>query len=469
MKVNLKDIAHITAGNSAPDKSVFTEDGIPFIRAGSLEFLVRGVSIDECEKIEPLIAKANKLKLFSKGSILFAKSGMSAKMGRVYVLPIDAYVVSHLAIISVNDYTVNSNFVALFFNYKPPFHLIKDDAYPSINLNDIGKVEIELPTLEVQNKIVAILDKTKAILEKREKTISNYDNLLRSVFIDMFGGLLSNVKGWQESPLKEFGIIITGNTPPRNIKDNYGTDYIEWIKTNNIINESPTLTKAEEYLSEKGFSKARYVDENALLVTCIAGSIGSIGRSAITDRKVAFNQQINAIVPNSDVSVHFLYWMFKISSEYIQFFATKGMKRLITKGEFEKIPFIKPDYSLQLKFEKTALFYASLINKVYSSKSKIERLLSSLSQLAFEGNLSFNTAVDLEVLLENDYEFFQENSNTKSIKLLLERLDKNQLNEKKFSEQEIYDKAKDFVFELLKEGKIKQVFDENTKGVNLTI
>ncbi len=37
----LKNIAKVTAGNSAPNKDEFSKRGIPFIRAGSLEFLVR--------------------------------------------------------------------------------------------------------------------------------------------------------------------------------------------------------------------------------------------------------------------------------------------------------------------------------------------------------------------------------------------------------------------------------------------
>jgi len=48
-------------------------------------------------------------------------------------------------------------------------------------------------------------------------------------------------------------------------------------------------------------------------------------------------------------------------------------------------------------------------------------------------------------------------------------LDKDELNEKKFYEQKIYDKAKGFIFELLKEGKIKQVFDKKTKRVKLIV
>jgi len=48
------------------------------------------------------LAVKNSLKLITKKSILFAKNGMTTKMGRVYELPIDSYVVSHLAVIQPN-------------------------------------------------------------------------------------------------------------------------------------------------------------------------------------------------------------------------------------------------------------------------------------------------------------------------------------------------------------------------------
>ena len=73
------------------------------------------------------------------------------------------------------------------------------------------------------------------------------------------------------------------------------------------------------------------------------------------------------------------------------------------------------------------------------------------------------------MLLENDYAFFKKNSNREAIRLLLKRLDKDELNDNKFFEQRLYDKAKEFVFELLKEHKIKQIFDENSKRIKLTI
>ena len=92
-----------------------------------------------------------------------------------------------------------------------------------------------------------------------------------------------------------------------------------------------------------------------------------------------------------------------------------------------------------------------------------------MSQIAFNGELEFNTAVDLEVLLENDYEYFKSNVDEETLQLLLDRLDKNELNENKFYEKDLYDKAKSFVFTLLKEGHINQVFDKNTNSVKLTL
>ena len=99
--------------------------------------------------------------------------------------------------------------------------------------------------------------------------------------------------------------VITGNTPPRVCPENYG-DYIEWIKTDNIINLEK-LTRAEESLSKKGFDRCRYVNKGAILMTCIAGSLNTIGNMVIVDRRVAFNQQINAICPHEAEATYILY------------------------------------------------------------------------------------------------------------------------------------------------------------------
>ena len=249
----------------------------------------------------------------------------------------------------------------------------------------INDLEIPLPLLATQKKIAAILDKADELRQYNKQLIAKYEALTQSLFLDMFGDPVGNPKGWKKMELKKFGKIITGNTPPRNDDENYSSDFIEWLKTDNINDKYVNVTAAKEYLSEKGFSKARFVENGALLVACIAGSIQSIGRASLTNRKVSFNQQINAIQPFDDVNPNYLYFLFKISKKHIQNHASNGMKRMLTKGEFEKILMIKPSLDLQNKFSERVQMIETQKQQAQEALAKSEGLFQSLLQKAFKG------------------------------------------------------------------------------------
>jgi len=74
MKALLGDICHITTGQSAPqEQNAFSDEGIPFIRAGSLEGLLAGKQEDNFELINAENAAKYRLKLFPKDTVVFAK------------------------------------------------------------------------------------------------------------------------------------------------------------------------------------------------------------------------------------------------------------------------------------------------------------------------------------------------------------------------------------------------------------
>ena len=247
---------------------------------------------------------------------------------------------------------------------------------------------VNLPPLDVQQKIASILDAADTLRQKDKALLAKYDELTQALFLDMFGDPVSNPKGWEKIELKNFGLIKTGNTPSRNDEANYSTNHIEWLKTDNIVQELLYVTNAREYLSETGLSNARFVEEGALLVACIAGSIKSIGRAALTDRKVSFNQQINAIQPNSTVDSLFLYYLFKSAVTHIQDFASNGMKRMLTKGVFEKIQMIKPPIHLQTQFAERVAIIEQQKTQAQASLVKSEELFNGLLQKAFKGELA---------------------------------------------------------------------------------
>ncbi|MDA2274046.1 hypothetical protein CBR59_17015 [Bacillus thuringiensis] len=268
-----------------------------------------------------------------------------------------------------------------------------------ITKEDFLSIRVPFPSLNDQRRIAAVLMRVELLIAKRKESIEALDEILIGTFIEMFGDPVRNEKGWETKELKNFGEIISGNTPSRKDSDNYSPKFIEWIKTNNITLDEMYLTKAAECLSKKGLAKAKYVQLGAILVACVSGSIESIGRAAIANRSVAFNQQIIAIQPNEKLNSLFLYWLFKISRPYIQFHAKEGIHHTLKRGDFERIKMICPSLIHQEQFAVVVGKVESLKVQYTQSLDELKSLYSSLSQRAFKGELGLGK---LPVIYEAD-------------------------------------------------------------------
>ena len=71
-------------------------------------------------------------------------------------------------------------------------------------------------------------------------------------------------------------------------------------------------------------------------MTCIAGSVHCIENVAVADCRVAFNQQINAIVPNED-EVLYLYWFTLLSKPTIHQAINMALKEILSKGQLSEM------------------------------------------------------------------------------------------------------------------------------------
>ncbi len=218
----------------------------------------------------------------------------------------------------------------------------------TLNKATLSEVEIDICSMEEQREIVNVLDKMMAVLEGRETELALLDNLIKARFIEMFGNPRINPNKYPTKLIKDTCIVITGNTPSRKVHEYYG-DAIEWIKTDNIVSSLLYPTVASESLSDSGKAVGRAVDAGAILMACIAGSVASIGRVCITDREVAFNQQINAIVPK-EYDVRFLHALLQISKDYLVEDINMSLKGIISKSKLEEKEFIVPSMEEQVGF-----------------------------------------------------------------------------------------------------------------------
>lgn len=399
---NLGTICDLQIGKTPSRKnSDYWGEGVPWVSISDMK--EKYINVTK-EQITLRAIEECGCKLIPKGTLLLS---FKLSIGKVCFAGMNLFTNEAIVALTVKDFDeVTGEY--LYYTLKTLRLLGSNRAAKGniLNVTSLKNLLIPLPeNFNDQFRIIKILQKIDEITEARRNSIHSLDSLLTSIFFKMFGKPV-NSNTWPEAYMREFGEIITGNTPPRANKENYGR-YIEWVKTDNILSDSVFITEANEYLSVSGSRKARVVGRGALLIACIAGSLDSIGRAALANRTVAFNQQINAIEPKDDVAPLFLYWLFKIAKPAIQRVASKGMKAMVTKTKLEQVRMIKPPFARQKKFAEFAERVERLKEHYIASITQLEYLLISTNHSIFAGELDISS-LDVSQELEAYSQTIQE-------------------------------------------------------------
>lgn len=330
-------------------------------------------------KITELAIKGSSLKSFPAGTVLLSSR---APIGKIAIAGTVMYCNQGFKNFICSEQIFNK-FLYWFLKGKTDYlnSLGRGATFKEISKSIVQAIEVPLPPLDEQKRIAKNLDLASEIVKGYKEQLAELDKLVKSVFYEMFGDPVTNEKGWAIEPLSKTARIVTGNTPPRSCKDNYGY-HVEWIKTDNIT-DALYVTQASEYLSEGGVAIGRLVDADAILMACIAGSIKSIGRVAIANRVVAFNQQINAVITKKYDTL-FLYWLFKMTQGYIQSTINMSLKGILSKGKLEKLVFIVPPRPLQTRFAKIVTEIQAQKAQIQQALTEAENLFNSLMQEYFE-------------------------------------------------------------------------------------
>ena len=135
--------------------------------------------------------------------------------------------------------------------------------------------------------------------------------------------------------LSELGEIITGNTPSTSDNANYESDDILFVKPSDISNDRISyIENTENYISNYAKEQARVVPSDTVFCTCI----GIIGKVGIATKDSAFNQQINAIIPDKNkVTSDYLAYALMAKRNYMQVKANAAVVPIINKSQFAEL------------------------------------------------------------------------------------------------------------------------------------
>ncbi|WP_301099847.1 restriction endonuclease subunit S [Otariodibacter sp.] len=187
-KVKLGEVCKVTTGQSAPqDLSIFTNSGFPFIRVSSLDLLLGRSDSVQTEYITKTKGHELKMTLFKPGTILFAKSGMSALQARVCKLKEPSFIVSHLCAL-IPSSNIHEDFLMYYLMKYHPNRLIQGDGFPSIKTSEVSSLKILLPPFEEQKKIVEMLSFVQQEINLLKQLAEKYKTQKRGLMQKMLTG-----------------------------------------------------------------------------------------------------------------------------------------------------------------------------------------------------------------------------------------------------------------------------------------
>ena len=171
--------------------------------------------------------------------------------------------------------------------------------YPAISDRTVKSSNIPLPFLEEQKRIAAILDKADAIRRKRQQAIDLTDQLLRSVFLELFGDPVTNPKGWRRIALQDVvsAVIDCPHSTPR------------WTEEGKVAIRTSNLTVGgwdwadKRYVSEEEYhdrSKRSYVEPGDIILS----REGTVGVAAIVQEgmEICLGQRLVQLKPNLEIA-----------------------------------------------------------------------------------------------------------------------------------------------------------------------
>jgi type I restriction enzyme S subunit len=174
--------------------------------------------------------------------------------------------------------------------------------------------------------------------------------------------------------IKEIGKVITGRTPPTQENSYWNSNDVPFVKPDDFKNDVATLDKYNTFISFDGLRKANKIPPHSVLVTCI----GTIGKVVVTNRELATNQQINAIVPNDKIDARYLMYQILEKRAYLNHIANAPVVPIINKTNFENIEINLPSLSKQKEIAQTLDKVSELIELRKASIEKLDKLAQSI-------------------------------------------------------------------------------------------
>ncbi len=273
------------------------------------------------------------------GSVIFPKVGGAIHTDKKRLLARPSLIDNNLmAVWPIDEDVCRSAFLFVYFQSVRLSSLANPGPLPSINNARLYELEVPVPPIGEQEKIVAVLGKLQRAIATQDALTLATRELKQAAMHRLFthgirrSGGQETVIGmlpanWELATIGEVAHVRSGGTPSRAEPANWSGGTIPWVKTGEI--DYARIEDTEEKITTLGLenSAARLLPAGTLLLAMYGQGV-TRGKVAILAIEAATNQACAAIVPkDARVRTDFLYYVLTHSYERLRSLAHGGQQQ----------------------------------------------------------------------------------------------------------------------------------------------
>lgn len=298
----------------------------------------------------------------------------------------------HIAILRPNPDIVNPSYLYYIMSSKSFYN--KADvvaigaAQRTISLTSLRNLKINLPTIDIQNRIAEILSRYDTLIENYQKQIKlleeSAQRLYKEWFVDLRFPGHENTKivdgvpeGWEKKQINDICSLITsGGTPSRSNKSFWDNGNIKWVKTKEL--NDTWIIDTEEHITETGLnnSSAKIFPPNTILMAIYASP--TLGRLGILGHEACCNQAALGFIPNKLVSWQWLFYKLYELRDKFNSIARGAGQQNISAVVVKDTEIVVPEKNI---IDKYTSFVTEIFNRQRTIISEIKLLTEARDRL----------------------------------------------------------------------------------------
>ena len=144
-----------------------------------------------------------------------------------------------------------------------------------IKLGNLTNAIIKLPSIEKQKNIVDILQKSRNIINNKDMQLKEYDQLIKSRFVEMFGDIFSDKSKYPTIKISK----VVAPKIERAKKSFNDEEEIKYVDISSIDNKKNEIVSYTEYLMKDAPSRAQqHIRKDDILISTVRPNLNNVAK-----------------------------------------------------------------------------------------------------------------------------------------------------------------------------------------------